>query len=223
MATTRSTPVGTTPCRPDSRWPLGIPASSRHGRPSQGQRARDVTAYLAADLDPKLATIIAAAARHEPATGPGTEEDGHALTGPVFVVGAEPGDTLVVEIVDVRPADWGWTTCGPGVGLLGDAFEEWTLHVWDLRSGTTAVFAPGITVPMAPFCGVMGVAPGKPGHHDLTPPRRAGGNMDVRQLTAGATLALPVLVPGASFRWATPMPPKGMARWPGRVSRRTPP
>jgi acetamidase/formamidase len=52
---------------------------------------------------------------------------------------------------------------------------------------------------MAPFCGVMGVAPAEPGSHRTVPPRRAGGNLDVRQLTAGAVLALPVLVPGALF------------------------
>ena len=167
--------------------------------PSQGKAARDATAGLAAGLDPELADLIAAAARHEPATGPGTGLQGHALTGPVFIEGAEPGDTLLVEVVEVLPAAWGWTACGPGVGLLGDEMEERTLHIWDLRSGTTAIFAPGIRVPMAPFCGVMGVAPAESGRHKTTPPRRAGGNMDVRQLTAGATLALPVLVPGALF------------------------
>jgi acetamidase/formamidase len=167
--------------------------------PSQGKSARDALAHHAADLDPELAALVAAAARHEPAIGPGSELRGHALTGPVYISGAEQGDTLLVEIVDIRPAEWGWTACGPGVGLLGDMFEEGTLHVWDLRSGTRAVFAPGISVPMAPFCGVMGVALAEPGRHRTTPPRRTGGNMDVRQLTAGATLALPVLVPGALF------------------------
>ena len=167
--------------------------------PSQGQVARDMTSELASGLDPALAAIVADDARHERATGPGTEERGHALTGPVFISGAEPGDTLLVRIIDIQPADWGWTTCGPGIGLLDDMFEEWTLHVWDLRSGTSAVFAPGISVPIAPFCGVMGVALDEPGRHSTTPPRRAGGNMDVRQLIPGATLALPVLVPGALF------------------------
>lgn len=171
----------------------------RTREPSQGARARDITTYLADDLDPELAAIIAEDAHHEPATGPGTEERGHALTGPVFISGAEPGDTLLVEVVDIVPAEWGWTACGPGIGLLDDMFEERTVHAWDLRSRTSAVFAHGISVPMAPFCGVMGVALDEPGRHSTTPPRAAGGNMDVRQLTAGATLALPVLVPGALF------------------------
>jgi len=168
--------------------------------PSQGRVARDVTAEGAGHLDPALASLIAADARHEPATGPGTEVGGHALTGPVFIGGAAPGDTLLVEVVEIVPAAWGWTACGPGGNaLLQDELEAWTLHVWDLRSGTTAIFAPGIEVPMAPFCGVMGVAPAEPGTHTTTPPRRVGGNMDVRQLTAGAVLSLPVAVPGALF------------------------
>jgi acetamidase/formamidase len=52
---------------------------------------------------------------------------------------------------------------------------------------------------MAPFCGVMGVAPAEPGQHRTAPPRRMGGNLDIRQLTAGAVLSLPVEVPGALF------------------------
>ena len=171
----------------------------RTREPSHGDIARDITTHLAADLEPALAAIIADDARHERATGPGMEERGHALTGPVFISGAEPGDTLLVEVLDILPAPWGWTSCGPGIGLLDDMFEEKALHVWDLRTGTSAVFEPGISVPMAPFCGVMGVALDEPGRHRTTPPRRAGGNMDVRQLTVGSTLALPVLVPGALF------------------------
>src|SRR5690242_17114302 len=57
----------------------------------------------------------------------------------------------------------------------------------------------GVAVPLAPFCGVMGVALGEPGEHSTVPPRRVGGNMDVRQLTAGSTLYLPIEVDGALF------------------------
>ena len=168
--------------------------------PSQGGVARDISgAPPPFDGDLELATLIATAATLPPATGPGTELGGHALTGPVFIRGAEPGDTLLVEVVEVVTGAWGWTACGPGHGLLGDELEVWMLHVWDLRSGDAAIFAPGIRVPMAPFCGVMGVAPAEPGRHPTAPPRRVGGNLDVRQLTAGATLFLPVEVPGALF------------------------
>jgi acetamidase/formamidase len=70
-------------------------------------------------------------------------------------------------------------------------------HIWDLRDGATTEFKPGIRVPIAPFPGVIGVAPAEAGQFSTAPPRRNGGNMDLRHLTAGATLYLPVLVPGA--------------------------
>src|SRR5215212_5780863 len=171
--------------------------------PSQGEAARNIAAGTwpvpAADHD--LVAVVVSSASHEAAPVSGDEERGHALTGPVAVVGAEPGDTLAVDIVEVVPAAWGWTACGPGDGggLLQDEWEEWVLHVWDLRNGEAAVFAPGIRVPLAPFCGVMGIAPAEPGRHRTAPPRQVGGNLDIRQLTAGATLYLPVLVPGGLF------------------------
>jgi acetamidase/formamidase len=169
--------------------------------PSQGEAAHNIAsgAWTVPDVPPDLAAVVAASVSAEPPKRPATEQRGHALTGPVAIAGAAPGDTLVVDIVEVVPAAWGWTACGPGDGggLLQDELDEWVLHVWDLRNGRTAIFAPGIEVPIAPFCGVMGVAPPDPGRHSTTPPRSAGGNLDVRQLTAGATLFLPVAVPGA--------------------------
>ncbi|WP_027481818.1 acetamidase/formamidase family protein [Deinococcus pimensis] len=131
---------------------------------------------------------------------------GHPLPGPVFVEGAEPGDALVVEVLSVETGAWGWTSCRPrGIGLLDGVLEREGLlteprtRLWDLRGGDVAEFAPGVRVPLAPFCGVMGVAPGEPGRHPTSPPRRVGGNMDVRQLVAGSVLRLPVEVPGALF------------------------
>lgn len=123
---------------------------------------------------------------------------GHPLTGPVFIAGAEPGDTLVVEIIDLRPGEWGYTRFSPGRGLLPDDFADGYLHIWDL-SRDPAPFRPGISVPLEPFLGVMGVALAEPGAHTTMPPRRNGGNVDTKQLTAGATLYLPVLVAGALF------------------------
>ena len=125
----------------------------------------------------------------------------HQISGPVAVRGAEPGDTLVVEIVEVRPKAWGYTFVLPGFNLLKDdpAFQTPYLKVWDLADGATAEFKPGIVLPLEPFCGVMGLAPGAPGEHSTVPPRRVGGNLDIRQLVAGSTLYLPVEVPGALF------------------------
>jgi len=170
--------------------------------PSQGEVARDIASgkWHVPAADPDLVAIVASSASPERPPETDDEEQGHALTGPVALVGAEPGDTLVVDIIEVVPAAWGWTACGPeGGALLQDELEEWVLHVWDLRDGAAAVFAPGIRVPMSPFCGVMGLAPTEPGRHPTIPPRRVGGNLDVRQLTAGSMLSLPVEVSGALF------------------------
>jgi acetamidase/formamidase len=126
---------------------------------------------------------------------------GHPLTGPVFVRGARPGDTLVVEILDVQPAlDWGWTAIRPGRGLLPESdFAKPFLQIWDLSDKRHARMGNKVAVPIAPFPGVLGVALDEPGAHSTMPPRRAGGNMDIKQLVAGATLWLPVLVDGALF------------------------
>ena len=137
---------------------------------------------------------------HEDVLGRGPFR-GHPLTGPVAIRGARPGDTLVVHLVDVQPAlDWGWTSIRPGRGLLPEAdFPKPFLQIWDLSDKHHARMGNRIAVPIAPFPGVMGVALDEPGGHSTMPPRRAGGNMDIKQLVAGATLYLPVLVDGALF------------------------
>ena len=127
--------------------------------------------------------------------------------GPVFVEGAEPGDALLLTVREARPGDWGWTANLPGFGLLADDFPEPALHLWRVGDrapgGTTdpqvpqAVWARGITVPLKPFPGVLGVAPAERGAHATVNPRNVGGNLDMRDLSVGATLALPVEVPGA--------------------------
>jgi acetamidase/formamidase len=124
---------------------------------------------------------------------------GHALTGPVRITGARPGDTLEIEILELKPGEMGYTTIVPGRGLLPEDFPEPFLKLWDLRNGATAEFRAGIEVPIEPFHGVMGVALAEPGRHLTAPPRRVGGNMDVKQLTVGTTLLLPIEVEGALF------------------------
>ncbi|HZW02037.1 MAG TPA: acetamidase/formamidase family protein [Candidatus Deferrimicrobium sp.] len=117
--------------------------------------------------------------------------------GPVFVEGAEPGDTLEIELLEFQPADWGWTACIPGFGLLTDEFPDPALRITRLADGM-GEFLPGVPIPVAPFCGVLGLAsPGEP--RGTIPPTEAGGNMDTRHLTAGTRLWLPVQVPGALF------------------------
>jgi acetamidase/formamidase len=126
---------------------------------------------------------------------------GHPLTGPVRVRGAAPGDVLAVEVLEVRPAlPWGWSHIRPGRGLLPEAdFPEAYLQIWDLADGRFARLGHTVAVPLAPFPGVMGVALDEPGGHSTMPPRKNGGNMDVKQLSAGTTLHLPVWVEGALF------------------------
>src|SRR5438067_3754361 len=124
---------------------------------------------------------------------------GHALTGPVRIKGARPGDTLEIAVLDLKPGEMGYTTIVPGRGLLPEDFPEPFLKLWDLRNGRTAELRAGIEVPIEPFHGVMGVAPAEPGEHLTAPPRRVGGNMDVKQLTVGARLFLPIEVEGALF------------------------
>jgi len=123
------------------------------------------------------------------------------VTGPVYVDGAEPGDALVVKIHEFAPSGFGWTANIPGFGLLADQFEEPALHVWsyDKDKLGTAAFAPFGKVPLKPFAGTIGVAPAEAGRHSVVPPRRVGGNMDIRDIAAGTTLFLPVEVAGALF------------------------
>jgi acetamidase/formamidase len=122
----------------------------------------------------------------------------HPLTGPVAVEGAQPGDTLEVEVVDLEHAGWGWNGVIPGFGLLADDFAEPYIHHYDLV-GDECIFNDRIRLPFEPFCGVMGVAPEEPGRVNTAPPRRNGGNVDIRDLGVGARVFLPVLVDGALF------------------------
>jgi acetamidase/formamidase len=121
------------------------------------------------------------------------------LTGPVAVKGAEPGDALVVELLRLEHRGWAWTGILPGLGLLVDDFMEPYIYHWDLRGGDTTDFTNGISIPIDPFPGTIGVAPREPGQHFVMPPGPFGGNMDIRHLHQGTTLLLPVQVAGALF------------------------
>jgi acetamidase/formamidase len=122
----------------------------------------------------------------------------HALTGPVFVKGAEPGDVLQIDVVELAHKGWGWTSVVEGLGFLQDRFSEPFLFLWQLEREVTRSLVPAV-VPLRPFCGIMGVAPNADGEFRTRPPGIFGGNMDVRELSSGATLYLPVLNPGALF------------------------
>src|SRR5229473_1677242 len=109
------------------------------------------------------------------------------VAGPVFIDGAEPGDVLKVTLLSFAPSGWGWTANIPGFGLLADEFKEPALHLWhyDPTTLAPALFGRWGKVPLKPFTGTIGVAPAEPGLHSIVPPRRVGGNMDVRDIAQG--------------------------------------
>jgi acetamidase/formamidase len=121
------------------------------------------------------------------------------LNGPIGVAGAEPGDTLAIEILDIRTQGWGWTAVLPGLGLLPEDFPDPYLRVFDISNGKFAYMRDDVAIPLAPFFGTMGVCPAGASATPVMPPGIFGGNMDVRQLVAGSTLYLPVEVEQALF------------------------
>lgn len=163
------------------------------------------------------------------ASRPGRSREGrggaHILTGPVAVAGAEPGDMLEVEVIELSArAPFGVNTTGPASGVLGSDYPgtrqgdppldipAGTRHV--LRTGSVngrqvVLFSESIHIPFAPFMGIMAVAPRNPvvgqpgvtvpGVQNSTPPGPYGGNMDLKDLGIGSKLYLPVFRPGALF------------------------
>ena len=131
------------------------------------------------------------------------ERRGHALCGPVYIEGAQPGMTLEIRVKRLITGSWGWTGGGGKSGIntrLGidqvPRFEQ----VWALDPAQkVARNADGQSVEMRPFLGLMGMPPDEAGEHPTRPPRFCGGNIDCKELVEGSTLYLPVAVPGALF------------------------
>lgn len=117
------------------------------------------------------------------------------VTGPIWVEGAEPGDCLVIDIEDIAVGDWGWTANIPGFGLLADQFPEPYLRHSSVADGVISFGA--VSLPAIPMIGTVGLAPATSEVLPMVPPHRQGGNMDIRHITAGTRLRLPVAVPGA--------------------------
>ena len=159
----------------------------------------------------------------------------HPLTGPIYVSGAQPGDLLEIEYIDIFPQPYGWTRFRPGAGFLRDVFTEPYVAHWDIEHGYAASEqVPGVRIPDGSFMGTAGLAPsheqleawtarenellerggivqppdaqdavpgGSIGEKGLrtVPPRENAGNMDIKQLTRGSRLYIPVAVEGGLF------------------------
>ena len=133
----------------------------------------------------------------------------HVLTGPIYVIGAEPGDTLEVQILKVEArVPWGYNTQSSGGALPGylSASTRKLIRI----SGNVAKFADGIEIPLKPFQGIMAVAPADDfvspiesaaalGLVSSRPPGPMGGNMDLNDLSEATSLYLPVFQPGGQF------------------------
>jgi acetamidase/formamidase len=127
---------------------------------------------------------------------------GHLMTGPIAVHGAEAGDTLEVRILDIDlRQNWGYTRIRPLGGTLPEEFPSgFIAHTRINRSNRVGRTPWGMELPLRPFFGVLGVAPPPNwGMISSSVPREHGGNIDLKELTAGATLYLPVHNPGALF------------------------
>ena len=159
----------------------------------------------------------------------------HPLTGPVFVKGAEPGDMLEIEFLDIIPQPTAFSAIVPGLGFLRDVMTTPFVVQWKIRDGfATSAELPGVRIPGASFMGISATAPSAQKLREWTereqraldaggfvlppseagavptgpcgleglrtlPPRENGGNFDVKQLTKGAKLLLPVFTKGALF------------------------
>ncbi len=159
---------------------------------------------------------------------------GHVITGPIYVDGAEPGDMLEVQVLDLNTrVPYGINSTSSTSGVFDPRYPGMrqgdppldiprTRHL--IRTALVdgrevALFSPGIQVPLAPFMGIMAVAPADPvvgqpgvtvsGVQSSRPPGAFGGNMDVKDLTAGSTLYLPVFHPGARFYVGDPHSAQG--------------
>ncbi len=123
----------------------------------------------------------------------------HTVTGPVYVEGAEPGTVLKLRINKIVPRAYGANFNVPGLfGQFPDRFPDGQVKYFYLDlERNIAEFAPGIEIPLRPFPGILGVARAEPGQYSTVPPGRFAGNLDIRDLTQGTTLYVPVFVPGA--------------------------
>jgi len=134
------------------------------------------------------------------------------LAGPVAVEGAEPGDAVEVEVLDTHTEGWGWAAVLPGFGLLEEDFTEAYLKIFDLSPGDYTLFKEGITIPIEPFFGTMGVSPVGSEKPVIMPPAPSAATWTraTSRREAGSSSRCRSRTP--SSRWATPTPPRATVR-----------
>jgi acetamidase/formamidase len=121
----------------------------------------------------------------------------HTLTGPIYIDGAEPGDVLRIHFNKIIPRAYASNNSAPGKGLFPKEFPKPQVRYYYLDVKKKQMqFLPGIIVPLGPFPGIIAVAQANPGKYDSIPPGPFGGNMDLRAMTEGTTLYLPVFMKG---------------------------
>ena len=126
------------------------------------------------------------------------ERGPHTLTGPIYVNDAEVGDVLQIHFNKIVPRAYASNDSVPGKGLFPELTPKGQIKYFYLDVKNKQMqFSPGIIVPLAPFPGIVAVARPTPGQYDSIPPGPFGGNMDLREMTEGSTLYLPVFTKGA--------------------------
>jgi amidase len=120
------------------------------------------------------------------------------LTGPVFIQGVAPGDTVSVEVLAIEPRDWAWNAAIPGFGLLDSLFPEPMLERLPIQDGEVIV-SERVRLPLRPMIGCLGLAPAEGATSSLSPAMPWAGNYDLTQIAPGAIVLFPAQVPGGLF------------------------
>ncbi|PPR47139.1 MAG: Formamidase [Alphaproteobacteria bacterium MarineAlpha5_Bin9] len=120
------------------------------------------------------------------------------VSGPIYVENANVGDVIEIEILQLKTSGWGWTAIIPGFGLLNDDFKNADLNIWkyDKNEPKESLFSNLAKIPLKPFIGTIGLALEEKGNHSIVPPRKCGGNLDIKDMSVGTILRLPVQVKG---------------------------
>ncbi|MHB1628274.1 MAG: acetamidase/formamidase family protein, partial [Bacilli bacterium] len=119
------------------------------------------------------------------------------LVGPIWIDGAEAGDALEIDILEIAPKRFGWTAILPDFGLLKDHFKDPRFTIWDVEGRREIEIMGGAKFRLNPMIGCLGVAPPETGRFPSITPTLAGGNIDVRYVVTGNRVILPVYNEGA--------------------------